>query len=142
MKNEIQKIIAARIAAVKSRNVTEAVRNYSPDVIFYDVIGDLRYTGKDAMKNRLNDWFSSLSEILDYEIVDIKISSGRDMAFCSCLNYINAMAANGNTLDMYWRETTCYVKTEGAWMITHAHSSVPFDAKTGLSSTGLTTDHR
>jgi hypothetical protein len=40
-------------------------------------------------------------------------------------------------LDMFWRETLCWQKIKGEWMIMAAHSSVPFDAATGMASTGL-----
>ncbi len=140
MEHEIQQLIDKRITAVKNSDVEEAVSCYSPDVISYDVVGKLKYVGIDAIKKRLKEWLSTLSEIVDFEIVDVKINSGTDVAFCSSLNHINATNSNGNKLDMFWRETTCYVKINGTWKITHTHSSVPFDAETGLASTGLKPD--
>ncbi len=141
MEKEIQQLIHKRVTAVKNRDMEKAVNCYSPDVISYDVVGKLKYIGVDAIKNRLKEWLSTLSEIVDFEIVDVKINSGSDVAFCSSLNHINATNSNGSKLDMFWRETTCYAKINGIWKITHAHSSVPFDAETGLASIGLKPDN-
>lgn len=134
---EIRKIIVNRISGVKAKNVDQAIENFREDVISYDVVGELKFVGIDAVRNRLKEWFSTLSEIIDFEISDIKITSASDISFCSSLNHISARMVGGNILDMWWRETTCYVKSDGIWKITHAHSSVPFDASTGKASLGL-----
>lgn len=140
MEAEIRKLIENRIVQIKGRNVDGATADYSDDVIFYDVVGQLKFVGKDAMKTRLTEWLSSMSEIVDYEIADLKITSSSEMAYCSALNHINAKTKDGNNLDMWWRETTCYAKESGAVTITHVHSSVPFDARSGKASLGLKPD--
>jgi ketosteroid isomerase-like protein len=140
MENEIKEIIHNRIVAIKNRNVDKATVDYSEDVISYDVIGPLKFTGKNAIKERLEEWLSTLSEIIDYEIEDVQITSSYDNGYCSCLNHINAITIDGNRLDMWWRETTCYSKVSGIIKITHTHSSVPFDPENGTASVGLKPD--
>ena len=137
MEKEITKIIKERISAIKNKNVDKATANYSEDVITFDVVGNLKFNGKGELKNRLKEWLSTLSEIIDYEISDVKINSSSEIAFCSSLNHINAKTFDGTALNMWWRETTCYVKTNKIWRITHAHSSVPFNAESGMASLGL-----
>lgn len=140
MEKEIRKIIDKRISAIKNRNVENEISNYSKDVISFDVVGQLKYVGIEAIRNRLNEWLSTLDEIIDFEITDEKITSTSDIAYCSSLNHINAKTVDGNKLDMYWRETSCYKKMEGIWKITHVHSSVPFDVENGMASIGLKPD--
>jgi ketosteroid isomerase-like protein len=111
--------------------------SYSEEVISYDVIGQLQFTGIEALKERLREWLSTLSDIIDYEIADVNITSSSGLAYCSCLNYINAQTIDGKKLDMWWRETTCYSNVNGMVKIMHTHSSVPFDAKNGMASVGL-----
>lgn len=137
MDKAIKKIIENRVSAVKNRDVEHQIKHFSNDVISYDVVGQLKFIGASAIKKRLNEWISTLDEIIDFEITDVKITSSFDIAFCSSLNHINAKNISGNKLDMYWRETTCYKKTDGIWKITHVHSSVPFDAETGMALIGL-----
>jgi ketosteroid isomerase-like protein len=38
---------------------------------------------------------------------------------------------------MWVRVTTAYRRVKGRWMITHEHSSVPFDAHTGKAALDL-----
>lgn len=137
MENDIKQVIEKRVSAIKNRNVQDEMSNYLENVISYDVVGQLKYEGIDAIKNRLNEWLSTLDKIIDFKITDVKITSGSGIAFCSSLNHINAKTVDGNKLDMYWRETTCYKKTDKAWKISHVHSSVPFNAENGMASIGL-----
>jgi ketosteroid isomerase-like protein len=140
MEKEIRQIIDKRIADIKNRNVDGATADYSEDVIFYDVIGQLKLIGIGAIKRRLNKWLSTLSEIINYEIADVKIVSSSETAYCSSLNHINAKTIDGNKLDMWWRETTCYSIINGKIKITHAHSSVPFNVENGMASVDLKPD--
>jgi len=137
MENEIKAIIEKRVLAIKDRNVERKLVNFSKDVISYDVVGQLKYVGAEAIKNRLNEWLSTLDQIINFEITDVKINSTLEIAYCSSLNHINANTVSGNNLDMFWRETTCFKKMQGIWKITHVHSSVPFNAENGMASTGL-----
>jgi ketosteroid isomerase-like protein len=38
---------------------------------------------------------------------------------------------------MWLRSTVCYRKIDGRWLVTHQHSSVPFDGETGKASLQL-----
>jgi len=47
------------------------------------------------------------------------------------------MTTTGQRLDMWWRATVCCRKLDGKWMISHVHSSVPFDTEIDKTSLGL-----
>lgn len=134
---EIQEIIAERVTAVKKKDVEKATIHFSKDVISYDVVDPLEYAGIDSLKQRLTNWLSTLAEIVDFEITNVRIKSSPEIAYCNSLNHINAMRGDGKKLDMWWRETTCYTKTNERWEITHVHTSVPFNAETGKASLDL-----
>ena len=38
---------------------------------------------------------------------------------------------------MWVRSTVCYRKIDGRWVVTHEHTSVPFDAESGKVSFDL-----
>jgi len=38
---------------------------------------------------------------------------------------------------MSWRATLCRRRIDGKWMVTHGHSSVPFDMESGKASLDL-----
>ena len=44
---------------------------------------------------------------------------------------------NGREVDMWVRMTVGFRKINGKWMVTHEHTSVPFDAESGKASVDL-----
>lgn len=139
-KSKIESIIASRISGVKSKDVHKATQDYSADVILYDIVDPLARQGIQSVKDRLQQWLSTLEEIKNFEIRNIEISTSETIAYCTSLNHIDATNTKGEKLDMWWRETTCYSKTNGAWKITHAHNSVPFNPESGKPSLALKPD--
>ncbi|RDC58802.1 YybH family protein [Adhaeribacter pallidiroseus] len=137
MRHEIQAIIDNRVQGVKNKDVNQATRDYSPEVILFDIVDPLERQGIEAVKSRLQEWLASLAEIKNFEIQNSQIQAADDIAFVISFNHIDAVNTNGNQLNMWWRETTCYRKMNGKWQITHAHSSVPFNPQDGQASLGL-----
>lgn len=134
---QIHGLIEDKIKAVRAKDVDAATSDYALDVLSFDVINPLRYIGSDAIKKRLGDWFSSFQGSIGFEISDLSITVGGDVAFSHSLNHVSATKADGVKLDMWWRETACYRKLEGRWTITHQHTSVPFDVESGKASLDL-----
>lgn len=134
---EIRSLIDQQIKAVRDKNSDQALNNYDKDVLSFDVVDPLQFVGIDAIRKRLEEWFSTFQGPIENEISDLKIELSGDVAFCSRLNHVNAVKVDGGKLDMWWRETTCLKKTDDRWMITHVHSSVPFNTHNGKASTAL-----
>jgi ketosteroid isomerase-like protein len=110
---------------------------YAEDVLLFDVVDPLQYTGAKEVRQRMEGWFSTFSGNIGYEVSGLKISAGEDIAVCHRLNHVSAETLSGGKLDMWWRDTVCFNKINGRWLITHKHSSVPFNTDTGKASTGL-----
>jgi ketosteroid isomerase-like protein len=62
---------------------------------------------------------------------------GDGVAFSHSLNHVSGTLADGRQRNMWWRETACYEKLDGTWMVTHVHDSVPFNSDTGKPSLEL-----
>ena len=134
---QIRGLIENKIKAVRAKDVDGATSGYAPDVLSFDVVNPLRYIGADAIRKRLEGWFSSFQGSIGFEISDLSITVGDAIAFSHCLSHVSATKAGGGKLDMWWRETACYRRIEGKWLITHQHSSVPFDVESGKASLDL-----
>jgi ketosteroid isomerase-like protein len=134
---QIHQLIEDKLKAVRAKNIDGAMSNYAPDVLSFDVINPLQYSGADAIRKRLAEWFSSFQGSIGFEMRDLSITTSADVAFCHSLNGVNGTKTDGTKLEMWWRSTVCYCKVDGVWMITHEHASVPFDAKSGLASLDL-----
>ncbi len=72
-----------------------------------------------------------------YEIRDLSIATGDDVAFSHSLNRVNATKTGGQKIDMWWRATICYRKLGDRWVVAHEHNSVPFDPESGKASLSL-----
>jgi len=135
--SEIRALMEEISAATRARDVPALLCHYAPDVIAFDVINPLRYQGTEAVGRRAAEWFASFEGPIHYQLGDLCIVPASDVAFCHSLNRVSAVKTDGQPLEMGWRATVCWQKREGRWLITHLHSSVPFDMHTGQASLGL-----
>jgi ketosteroid isomerase-like protein len=133
---QIRALIEARVKAVRAKDVNGAMSSITPDILLFDVVNPLRSHGSDAERKRAQEWFSSFQGPIGYEIGDLFIAAGDDVAFSHCLNRYSGTTIHGE-LGMWVRVTTCYRKIDGKWMITHEHQSVPFDTESGKASLDL-----
>jgi uncharacterized protein (TIGR02246 family) len=134
---QIRALIEDRIQAVRTKDATGAMSVVAPDVLLFDVVNPLRNVGADKARQRIDEWFSSFEGPIGYQLHDLKIVAGTDVAFCHSLNQVDGTKTDGNKLQMWWRATVCLRKIDGRWTITHEHSSVPFDPATGKASLDL-----
>jgi ketosteroid isomerase-like protein len=74
---------------------------------------------------RWQELFESYQGPIDYEVSDLSITVGDDVAFSYSLNRIGGTVKNGQKTDRWLLWTACYRKTNGKWLIDHEHVSVP-----------------
>lgn len=134
---EISALIEDNVKAVRAKDVDRATSDYAPDVRLFDLINPLQSIGSDALRKRLEEWFSSFQGPIGYEMRDLNITTGDDVAFCHSLNQVKGTKTDGQEIEMWWRATVCYRKIDGKWLVTHGHSSVPFDMESGKASLTL-----
>ena len=132
--SEIRALVENTAKASRAQDAIALTANYAPDVRGFDVVNPLQYTGSDAVVKRAEEWFSSWQGSFAYEIHDLSITASDSVAFCHSLNHVNGTKTNGQKVDMWWRATLCFSKLNSKWMVTHIHSSVPFDMETGKAS--------
>jgi uncharacterized protein (TIGR02246 family) len=134
---QIRRLVDDRIEAVRRKDVDALVSHYAPDVRSFDVVNPLQSTGSDALRKRLEEWFSSFPGSIEFGIRDLTIAEGEDVAFCHGLSNVNGTRLDGGKINMWYRTTICYRKTDGKWTITHEHDSVPFNVESGEASVDL-----
>lgn len=134
---EIRTLIEARVKAVHAKDINGAMSSITPNILLFDVVNPLHFRGSDAERERVQAWFSSFQGPIGYEIRDLFIETGDDVAFSHCLNRYSGTTTDGGQLGMWVRVTTCYRKINSKWMITHEHQSVPFDTENGKASLHL-----
>lgn len=134
---QIRNLMDARIESVRTKDVRASMSNLASDILSFDVVDPLQQIGFDASSKRAAKWFSSFEGPIGYEMQDLSITAGDDVAFCHGLSHVSATIKDGGELDMWWRTTVCFKKLEGKWLVVHEHNSVPFDVESGQASLGL-----
>ena len=131
---QIRGLIDARVRAVGAKDIETLMANHAPDVLSFDVINDLQVRGADAVRARAQSWLSAYPGRIGYEVRDLKITAGADVAFCTYLYHVTGTLQDGGAVSMWVRATVCLQKMGGGWRIVHEHQSVPFDAETGQAA--------
>jgi uncharacterized protein (TIGR02246 family) len=107
---------------------------YAPDIVSFDIVPPLRHVGAEAKRQQWVDVFATYQPPLGYELRDVTIIVGDDVAFCHSLNRVSGTLRNGHRSDFWLRWTACFRKMDGTWLIAHDQVSVPVDLQ---SSRGL-----
>jgi uncharacterized protein (TIGR02246 family) len=127
----IHALIEERIAAVRTKDLQLLLAHHAPDVVVFDVVAPLSYSGVEAVNERAGEWFALYRTRIDYDVGDLTVTVGSDLAFCSYLYRVRGTTKRHERVDMRVRATVCFRKFGGAWRIVHEHDSVPFDPTTG-----------
>ena len=110
---------------------------YATDVVSFDVEPPLQHVGIEA---KLKNWAKvfAIFKDPDYEVRDLALTVGDDVAFGHCFGRLHGTLMNGAKADGMWvRATFCFRRLDGAWRIVHDQASVPFDVVSGRGSTDL-----
>jgi uncharacterized protein (TIGR02246 family) len=137
-KNEaaIRKVMDGLVTAIRTKNIDRVMSSYASDLVAFDIVPPLQYVGAKAFKNAWQDVFERY-ETVDYEVRDLSITAGDDVAFSHSLNRIHGTMTNGHNTDMWLRSTACFRKIDGRWLVVHLQASVPVDLANGKARMDL-----
>jgi uncharacterized protein (TIGR02246 family) len=137
--DQIRALIEDRVRAINEKDVEALVAKAAPGIVSFDALPPLQRVGSEAIRTRLQEWFGRYDGPIGYEVRDLHITAGDDIAFAHYLYHVTGTMTNGKTVDMWVRTTTGLQKTDdGVWAIAHEHNSIPFDAESGKASIDLT----
>jgi uncharacterized protein (TIGR02246 family) len=138
-KNEaaIRELIDGYVNAVRAKDIDGVMSVYAPDLVAFDVVPPLQYVGAEAFRKVWQRFFETFQAPIPYEVRDLSITAGDDVAFSHSLNRNSGTMKNGQKTDRWLRWTACYRKTSGKWRIAHLQVSVPVDLRTGEAMLGL-----
>lgn len=138
METEIRERIGDLVAAIRTKDLNALQKIYAPDIVTFDVAGPLQRIG---IAGKLQNWeeaFSMFQAPLGYEIRDISIESGGDIAIAHGFGRLSGKMKNGQPAGGFWvRFTASLRRIDGTWHIAHDHASVPLDMASGKASMNL-----
>lgn len=133
-KNEeaaIKRVIERGVEAIRAKDLDGVMSMYAPELVSFDIVPPLQYVGTDAYRKQWQEVFSLFPGPIGYEITDLSITVGDEVAFAHSFNRLSATMSNGQKVGNWLRWTACFRKIEGRWLIAHMQASVPVDLATG-----------
>jgi PhnB protein len=99
------------------------VAHQAQDLVQFDLAPPLRIVHPNP--KALQDWFATWRGQIGFELTDLHVTAGEEVAFCYALVHLTGSRTDGSDSDVWFRNTLCLRKVGGAWKITHGHESVP-----------------
>ena len=133
----IRALIEEWTKAVRAKDIDKVIAYYALDVVVFDLLPPLEFVGAGHYRQNWADWFASWQGLIGYEMRDLTITAGDEVAFSRSLNHITGTRTDGEKNDVWVRATVCFRKIDGHWKVTHEHMSVPYNMETSKASVDL-----
>src|SRR5579859_1156716 len=127
----IKTVIEDGVEAIRAKDLDGVMSMYAPELVSFDIVPPLQYVGTDAYRKQWEEVFSLFPGPIGYEIADLSITVGDDVAFAHSFNRLSATLPTGQKIGNWLRWTACFRKINGKWLIVHMQASVPIDLQTG-----------
>jgi ketosteroid isomerase-like protein len=136
-RSEIRAVLDNRSEAVRIKDIDRLMSLYSPDVVYFDVVPGLQFTGAAALGARFVQWFDSVEGSISMEIRDLNILAGRDIAVAYMLNRTSGTLKDGREVGHWVRATVGWQRSNHRWLIKHEHISLPINFESGRAAMDL-----
>jgi uncharacterized protein (TIGR02246 family) len=127
----IRELIDGFVKAIRAKDIHGVMSVFGPEVVSFDLGPPLQHGGGEPFVKRWQELFDSYQGSIDYEVSDLSVAAGDDVAFSHSLNRVSGTTQNGQKSERWLRWTACYRKTNGKWLIVHEQVSVPVDVRSG-----------
>lgn len=120
----IRDLFAQFVADMKAGDVRGLLARFAPDAVQYTLAPPLRQE-QDA--DGLAAWFGTFDGPIDYEVTDLEVFAGGDVAYAHGLARLSATPVGmTEPFTLWFRLTVGLRKTGAQWQVAHEHQSVPF----------------
>jgi uncharacterized protein (TIGR02246 family) len=121
----VRKVIESWAAAVRRQDLEGILENHSSDIVMFDVPPPFQSKGIDAYRQSWDLFFSWSSDPVPFDITEMKVTAGSDVAFAVATMRCAEPGPNGEQKSLDFRLTIGLRKVDGQWTITHEHHSIP-----------------
>jgi ketosteroid isomerase-like protein len=138
VRDQIRALLDDRAAAIAAGDADRVVALYAPRVESFRLIPPLRYGDEVRDPADFAGWARMWAAPPHYDIGEPTIQAAQDVAYCHGLTHVTGIKADGERVDMWFRSTIGFIRTDGGWRIAHEHDSTPFYVDgTGRAATDL-----
>ena len=96
----IQGLLDDCIKSLHDKNIEGVMSIYAQEVVSFDIVPPLRYIGAEAFRKVWEEIFLVYQGPIVYEIHDLSITVGNDVAFTHSINRISGTMNNGRKTDL------------------------------------------
>jgi uncharacterized protein (TIGR02246 family) len=143
--DEVGALLDERVEACRAKDIDRLMALYSPDVVYFDVVPPLHFTGTDPVRRNFQRWFDEYEGPIGLTTVDQHIAVCGDVAVAHMIHHdtgpLDERSATHERVEdrsLWLRSTVCLRRTEHGWRITHEHISLPVDLRTMQAVLDLT----
>src|SRR6266545_4963096 len=127
IRQQVDKIVEG----LRAKDLEGLKQAYTTDVVSFDVEPPLQHVGLAA---KLKNWANvfALFESVNYEVRDLTLTVGDDVAFGHAFARLSGTLKDGRATSGIWvRVTYCFRRIDFTWLIAHDQVSVPLDIPSG-----------
>lgn len=119
-----KKILADVVRDMAVAQTTDhTVRHWADDVKWFD-ISAVNLHGLEAVRKEFDSQFSLLTELgADFVELDVHVSG--DIGVVRSVQNFWAVPKSGQRIQIQTRQTDCFERRNGEWMVFHQHISLP-----------------
>jgi ketosteroid isomerase-like protein len=137
IQSEIKAFLESWSSAIREKDIDALMPNYSPDIVYFDVVPPLQWKGAAAIRRNFVRWFDGWKSAIGVEIRDLTILVGGDVAAAFMLHRTSGTLKDGREVAYWVRATVTLQRSDKSWLITHEHVSLPVDFKSGTAAMDL-----
>jgi len=121
----IRELVQSWARAVRAKDLDGILANHSTDMLMFDVPPPLQSKGIEAYKKTWELFFSWSNDPVVFDIKDMNIIAGSDVAFVAALVRCAGTEKNGERIELEFRLTIGLRRIGDQWIVLHEHHSIP-----------------
>ena len=121
----IRELVQSWARAVRAKDLDGILANHSTDILMFDVPPPLQSKGIEAYKKTWELFFSWSNDPVVFDIKDMNIIAGSDVAFVAALMRCAGTEKNGERIELEFRLTIDLRRIGDQWIVLHEHHSIP-----------------
>lgn len=133
---EIRQLVDKLVDSIRTADLEGLRECFASEVVSFDVGPRLQDLGVEAKLKNWEEAFAVLQPPLGYEIRNLTITVGDDVAFAHGINRLSG-TFNGIRFGPWVRWTAGLRKIGGTWLIAHDQVSIPVDHESGRALVDL-----
>ena len=121
----IRSLVENWASAVRRKDLGAILANHSPNMLMFDVPPPLESKGLEAYKRTWDLFFSWAHDPVVFNISEMGVTAGNDVAFVTALMRCAGTEVNGENIELDFRLTIGLRKIDDQWIVMHEHHSIP-----------------